>query len=173
MGNLLKVISFKKEGNKTPLAYEFKVDGSSSPFLITNSKSLLWVDAPNDKVRAGVRIKCNIKEFFMEILEEIIVVGLEANWGNVQSFDPTGIKTALNYLKGYEVGSLEVLVNPESRSSLEGLEVKITNTHWLPKNFAVFVPQDRDFLGFIGMVGEDFVSVVHNPSRGISVARLV
>ena len=173
MANLLKVVSFKNKNNRTPLAYEFQVDGSSSPFLITNSKSLLWVDAPNNTIRAGVRLKCNIKDFFLEVLEEIIAVGLEAEWGNVHSFDEDGITTACDYLKGYEVGAVEVLVNPESRNLLSGLGIKITNTHWLPKNYAVFVPQNRDFLGFIGLVGEDFVSVVHNPSRGLSVARLV
>lgn len=173
MANLLKIVSFNKDSKKTPLAYEFQVDGSSSPFLITNSKSLLWVNAPNNKIRAGVRLGCSVKEFFLEVLEEIIAVGLEAEWGNVHSFDQEGIATALDYLKGYDIGSVEVLVNPKSRSLLSNLGIKITNTHWLPQNYAVFVPQDRDFLGFIGLVGNDFVSVIHNPSRGVSVARLV
>lgn len=172
MANLLKVLQFKKT-KKTPLAYEFQVDGASAPFLITNSKSLLWVDAPNNVVRAGVRLNCKVRDFFLEVLEEVMAVGKQAEWGNVHSFDDKGISLALSYLQDYDVGSVEVLVNPESLSSLGKLGVKVTVANWLPKEYAVFVPENRDFLGFVGCVGEDFVSVVHNPSRGLSIARTI
>lgn len=51
MADLLKIIKFNNL-KKTPLMFEFKVKGELAPFLVTNSKSILWVDAPNDTVRA-------------------------------------------------------------------------------------------------------------------------
>ena len=169
MADLLKVIKFNSL-KKTPLLFEFKVNGELSPFLVTNSKSILWVDAPNDTVRAAVRIDTRVKDFFIEILDEISAVGHSASWGNIHDFSNEGVSNAIAYLQDYGVGSLEVLVHPNSASELN-IRVKVTNTHWLPENCAVVVPQDRDFLGFIGMIGKDFVGVIHNPSRGISIAR--
>ena len=171
MGDLLKVVKFNNL-KKTPLLFEFKVNGELSPVLVTNSKSILWVDATKNMVRAGVRVETRVKDFFMEILEEIMTVGSEAGWGNVHAFSSEGINQAITYVQEYDVGSLEVLVHPNSASKLD-VKVKITNTHWLPENCAVVVPQSRDFLGFVGMVGKNFVGVVHNPSRGISIARSV
>ena len=171
MADLLKIIKFNNL-KKTPLLFEFKVKGELSPFLVTNSKSILWVDAPNDTVRAAVRINTKVKDFFMEILEEIYTVGKEAEWGNVHDFSDEGLNHAISYLQDYDVGSVEVLMHPNSASILS-TRVKVTNTHWLPENCAVVVPKDRDFLGFIGMVGKNFVGVIHNPSRGISIARTV
>lgn len=169
MADLLKIIKFNNL-KKTPLLFEFKVKGELSPFLVTNSKSILWVDAPNDTVRAAVRINTRVKDFFVEILDEISTVGNSASWGNVHDFSDEGVAKAITYLQDYDVGSLEILIHPNSASEIN-TRVKVTNTHWLPENCAVVVPQDRDFLGFIGMVGTDFVGVIHNPSRGISIAR--
>lgn len=169
MADLLKIIKFNNL-KKTPLLFEFKVNGELSPVLVTNSRSLLWVDAKDNMVRAGVRLETRVKDFFMEILEEIMTVGSEASWGNTHEFSTDGVLQAITYVREYDVGALEVLVHPNSASKLD-VKVKITNTHWLPENCAVVVPQNRDFLGFVGMVGKNFVGVVHNPSRGISIAR--
>ena len=171
MTNLLKMLKFDNL-KRTPLLFEFKVDNELAPFLVTNSKSVLWVDAPNDMVRAGVRIKTTVKDFFMEILDEISTVGDEAEWGNIHEFSSVGVSNAIAYLKSYDVGAIEVLVHPTSAPKLK-IKSKITRTNWLPENYAVVVPQNRDFLGFIGMIGSDFVGVVHNPSRGLSIARSV
>lgn len=169
MADLLKIIKFNNL-KRNPLLFEFKVQGELSPFLVTNSKSILWVDAPNNTVRAGVRINTRVKDFFIEILEEISTVGKEADWGNIHDFSDEGIGKAISYLQDYDVGSVEILIHPNSSSQIK-TPIKVTNTHWLPENCAVVVPQDRDFLGFIGMVGKNFVGVIHNPSRGISIAR--
>lgn len=171
MADLLKIIKFNNL-KKTPLLFEFKVKGELAPFLVTNSKSILWVDAPNDTVRAGVRVNTRVKDFFMEVINELATVGDDAQWGNTHEFSPDGVREAISYLQGYEVGALEVLVHPNSASDID-VAVKVTNTHWLPEKCAVVVPQDRDFLGFIGLIGKDFVGVVHNPSRGLSIARSV
>lgn len=169
MADLLKIVKFNNL-KKTPLLFEFTVNGELSPVLVTNSKSILWVDATNNMVRAGVRVETRVKDFFLEILDEVITVGSEAGWGNVHTFSEEGIQQAITYVQGYDVGALEILVHPNSASKLK-TKTKITNTHWLPENCAVVVPQNRDFLGFIGMVGKNFVGVVHNPSRGLSIAR--
>ena len=169
MADLLKIVKFNNL-KKTPLLFEFSVNGELSPVLVTNSKSLLWVDATNNMVRAGVRIETRVKDFFIEIIDEIATVGSDAGWGNVHDFTNEGVSQAISYVQSYEVGALEILVHPNSASKLD-VPLKITNTHWLPENCAVVVPQNRDFLGFIGMVGKNFVGVVHNPSRGLSVAR--
>jgi hypothetical protein len=70
MADLLKVLKFQSL-KKNPLLFEFKVNGELAPFLVTNSKSILWVDAQNDVVRAGVRLNTHVKDFFMEILDEV------------------------------------------------------------------------------------------------------
>lgn len=171
MADLLKIIKFNNL-KKTPLMFEFKVKGELAPFLVTNSKSILWVDAPNDTVRAAVRVNTKVKDFFMEVINELAVVGDDAQWGNTHEFSTDGVRDAIAYLQGYDVGALEVLVHPNSASDIE-VSVKVTNTHWLPEKCAVVVPQDRDFLGFIGLIGKNFVGVVHNPSRGLSIARSV
>lgn len=171
MADLLKIVKFNNL-KKTPLLFEFKVKGELAPFLVTNSKSILWVDAPNDTVRAGVRVNTKVKDFFIEVIDELATVGNDAEWGNIHEFSSEGIEEAISYLQDYDVGALEVLVHPSSSPELK-VGVKVTNTHWLPEKCAVVVPQDRDFLGFIGLIGKDFVGVVHNPSRGLAIARSV
>lgn len=169
MADLLKVLKFQSL-KKNPLLFEFKVNGELAPFLVTNSKSILWVDAQNDVVRAGVRLNTHVKDFFMEILDEVTTVGSEAGWGNVHEFSKEGVMSAISYVEGYDVGDLEILVHPKSADKLD-VKLKVVNTHWLPENCAVVVPQNRDFIGFIGMIGKNFVGVIHNPSRGLSIAR--
>ena len=169
MADLLKVLKFQSL-KKNPLLFEFKVNGELAPFLVTNSKSILWVDAHNDVVRAGVRLNTRVKDFFMEILDEVIAVGSEASWGNVHEFSKEGIMSAISYVESYDVGTLEILVHPNSADKLD-VKLKVINTHWLPENCAVVVPQNRDCVGFIGMIGKNFVGVIHNPSRGLSIAR--
>ena len=56
MADLLKIVKFNNL-KKTPLLFEFTVNGELSPVLVTNSKSILWVDATNNMVRAGVRVE--------------------------------------------------------------------------------------------------------------------
>ena len=114
-------------------------------------------------VRAGV--SGTIKDFFLEILDELLSA-LRLVGGMFIRFRDE-VQQAIKMFKDM----MWVLNSCTSNSASKLKQTKITNTHWLPENCAVVVPQNRDFLGFIGMVGKNFVGVVHNPSRGLSIAR--
>ena len=174
MAHLLKLVKFDKV-KPNILACEFQANKEATPFLVSTSKSLLWINkAPNNVVRAAVRPKTKIHDFYLEILEEITTVGQECLWGNVQPFTKEGFTKAIAYVQSYDL-EVECLLTKQDKEEvsqlLKGTDISYSICNWLPKRCVLIVPKDRSYLGFIGVMATGFVSVIQNPSRGIAIVR--
>ena len=169
---------FKK--NAVPLAMEFPVDPVGAPYLVSSTTSLLWIGEPvrSNFVRAAIRR--DVKEdssFFLEVLEEVANTGMEAKWGNVHPLTKEGVIAAVEHVQSYGMEDVEILSPPSDSDSLfpkdtEFNGIPIRRSVWVPDDYRVVVPTDRDFVGFIGRIGSSsIVSVIHNPSRGMGIAK--
>lgn len=169
--------------NAVPVGLEFQVDLVTAPYLVTSSTAFVWVPkaATTNTVKAAVRTNATtLGDLYRQIVEEVVEKGLELQWDNVHPNTPEGVLATVNHLRYYEFKGVELLASVEtldehqgSWADVEGLaEVPVTAVTWLPKGWVVAVPSDRSFVGFVSLVGPgSLVSVVHNPSRGIAVAR--
>lgn len=163
---------------------EFPVNPETAPFLVTSTEALLWtMEAfPGDIVRAAIRQKATKEDVFREAFESIAVMGKEAEWGNSHPFTEAGFTAALGHVLGYDLDDLEFLA-PMVREKdhklgaykrpkwMSSLSLPPKPTSWLPDDGAIIVPKNREFVGFIGLVGTGVVAVIHNASRGIGVLR--
>jgi len=175
MAHLLKLVRFDKV-KPSILACEFQANNEATPFLVSTSKSLLWInEAPSNVVRAAVRPKTKVQDFYKEVIQEIAEVGSDCSWGNVQPLNKVGVQNALDYVASYELGEIECLLHPQDKEKisemLSGSDIPYSLCKWMPKGHMVVVPKDRSFLGFVGVLATGFVSVIQNPSRGIAIVR--
>jgi len=162
-----------------PVMVEFPVNTETAPYLVSTSQGLLWVREPlaNQVVRAAVR---HIKEeglFFREVLDEIIGMGQEAEWGNVSRGTQRGVNQAIEYVRSYDLPDVELLAAPKELDQiLPGLDefggCPVHRVDWLLGDMVVAVPADRSYVGFFSRFGSSrAISVIHNPSRGVGVAK--
>ena len=177
MSHLLHIVKFNKvKPSIKPLAFEFSASNEATPFLVSSSKSLLWInEAPANVVRAAVRTKTRVQNFYSEVIQEVEDVGRSCNWGNVHPFTKQGILQAVSHVQFYEVGEVECLVHPNTKEKLSkvlvGSDLAYSLCSWLSEGCVVIVPKDRAFLGFVGIMSAGFVSVIQNPSRGMAIVR--
>ncbi len=157
------------------LALPFKVSPNTAPYLVSGAKTpVVWLEeAPTGILRAGIRSPIGINN---DIIDAITLRGLQSEWGNVQDFTADGITACVKYLKdmGFKDDELDFLVAPgTSFECSEDLEnIPIIEADWMKEKSLIVVPRDRSYLGFIGNYPpDDIVAVVHNPSRGIAIAR--
>lgn len=168
----------------TPAILEFPVNKATAPFLVSSSRSTIWINrSKNGKVRAAVRNAEAYGNYFSEVVEAVSEMGIMAEWGNVHPFTKEGVKAAIDHVRFYEIPDLEILASPDNDWTKvdETLEdntpmlmmfgVPVQYAAWMPPNCIVVVPKDRHFVGFLYGIGERMVSVVHNASRGLAVAR--
>ncbi|MDB4278183.1 hypothetical protein N9917_01135 [Deltaproteobacteria bacterium] len=190
MGSLLRVVDFgsiNRQKNVVTLIMEFQINPDCAPFLVSSTKSLVWVSKfRNDVVRAAVRRGVpSIGHYFMEVVFSIAAMGEETEWGNVHPLTRKGIEASVEHLKYFDIEEVELLVSESGyekdiakawRGKDEDGEPLILGTPfsmcaWLEPGYVVAVPSDRDFLGFLGWGNERMISLVHNAARGMAVAR--
>ncbi len=167
MADLLKKVVLGTKG-KTPLMLEFPVNPETSPFLVTaaGKSKLVWIPNSNGTVKAGVR-KNDLETLNLDITREVALVGLSHQWGNVHPLTSEGLEKAVEHLKFYGIENVEVLVGGSGLPFIT--EHSVAECSWLHGSCAVVVPKDRDFVGIFASVGNGFLALVHNPSRGIAV----
>ena len=178
MSHLLHVVKVAsvalQKKNVVPLLMEFEVNPVTSPFLVTSTTSLLWVEEafPGDVVRVAVRkgVK-DVGVLYREILEAVKKRGQTEDWGNVSPGTPDGVKAAIEYVKSYDIEKVEILARPKSGLTHKTFGAEIKPTSWLPEGCFVVVPKDRLYLGRVSMFGRGtFLAVLHNPARGLALA---
>lgn len=175
---LLEIVSFDntvrqtKKGATTPLLMEFSVNSELAPFLVSSPRSVRWVEKTSQtgNVRAAIRDREGLER---DIVAAVVERGQEAEWGNIHPLTEEGVNACVEHLEYYELGHLELLINPET--DVEDVEFpEHLGQHyasWVPVDAVVVVPIDRAFLGTMGTLGrQKTVAVVHNASRGIAVA---
>ena len=175
MSHLLKLVKFDKvKPSIQPLAFEFQANNEATPFLVSTSKSLLWItEAPKNVVRAAVRPKTKIQDFYVEVIQEVKEVGQECSWGNSHSFCKEGVLSAASYVNSYGVGEVVCLLSSSTKEKatfLQGTGLEFSICNWLSQDFIAVVPKDRSLLGFVGVMNSGFVSVIQNPSRCLAFA---
>ena len=159
---LLASISLSESSSKgVPLLVEIPVHDDTAPFLITSTKSLLWINQSfNGVVRSAVRSsnwKTESNQFQLDVVRSVRDQSLRCKWGNVLPNTPKGISQAEEYLRSYEMPVFELLTHSET-------------TSWVPDGSALLVPKDRLYLGVVAFITPDAYTVVlHNPSRGMVV----
>ena len=175
--NLLEVVNFDDtiknthKGRMTPQLLEFQVNADLAPFLVSSTRSVMWIDkaGTQDQVRAAVRDRRGLES---EIIVAIAEMGARARWGNVQPLTTAGIRQLRDHLAFYELKDVECLVAPDT--SLEGVDFKDLNVieaPWVPLDAVVMIPVDRGYVGTLGTLGQNkALALVHNASRGVGVA---
>ena len=174
---LLEVVNFEdtvkttRQGRVTPQMMEFQVNPELAPFLVSSTRSVVWVEqaGSQEQVRAAVRSRRGLEA---DLVIAIAEMGSRAEWGNVQPLTTAGIKACVNHLNFYGLEQVECLVAPDT--DLEGVDFKslpVRQATWLPLDAAVVVPVDRGFVGTLGTLGQHkALALVHNASRGVGIA---
>jgi len=127
-------------------------------------------------ITAAVRLDTLPDQFFLDVVETLLVAGRDQNWGTVHPVTHDGILAAVTHVEEYELGEIEILV-PTGSSGQEPLFAAMGEfdypqrpCSWLPGDMAVVVPKDRGFVGSVYRVtGKDIVGLVHNAARGIAI----
>ena len=150
--SLLTIVAMPKP-ERPPLMLELQVPSKEcAPFLVSSTRSLLWVEASDSGVRAGVR-QCSPSDLFFDLVEKVADKGESEGWGNVVS----SVEEGEEHLRYYGLDP-EILLAPQ--------------VPWLPAGWAVVVPKDRDYLGSVYDFGEGFVAaLIHNAARGMAIVR--
>ncbi len=191
MSNLLQVVQMQSQvmqkKSVLPVMVEFLVNPDCAPFLVSGSREMLWVDEahPGNLVKAAPRRNTIPGDLFLEVVEAVAERGVKDGWGNVHPFTQQGVSAAIDYVRSFDLDNLEILVprvrdeknqdgafqRPDWLCSGEfGMHVRPTG--WLPDDYVVVVPRDREFVGVIGHLATKIVLVVvHNAARGIAIAR--
>ena len=172
MADLLQKMPMATISNKkVPFMIEIPVSAESAPFLVTGTKKLLWIEATRTgTIRSAVRTGVFKEDLFEDVVKEVAKLGVTRKWANGFPFTARGLKQAIAYVTLYGIEKVEIL----SRETMGELEVPkgvtVIPAPWMPLGRAVVVPEDRAYLGLVGVLGEShWTAVVHNPSRGMAV----
>lgn len=162
----------RMKGGDIPLALPFSVNPETAPYLVSGAKQpTVWVpQSPKGKIHAAIR---DAEGFDKEVLDAVTSMGLQLEWGNVHPLTVEGIQACVKHLADFDFENIELLVRDDLEVELpEDLQDKVVLAEWLPEKCVVVVPKDRSYLGWIGTVlPGKIVSVVHNASRAMAVAR--
>jgi len=183
-----------------PLMLEFNVTEETAPYLVSSSSSVMWVTEahPGPVVKAAVR-EVRLGEFFREIVDAVVAMGRQQEWGNIHDLTLDGLRTAIEHVAFYDLEPLELLIprthparsEPDSedeeeprgvspaglmpselRPLIEQVGLPFRPSVWVPDGTVVVVPKDRTFVGVVSQVTpRKIAGVVHNAARGIGVAQ--
>jgi hypothetical protein len=166
--NLLSIVHYAS-GRRPFMLDGVPVPAESGPFLVTSSKSLLWVERAfgDGFLRLGVR-QATTGDLFRSMVESIASEGITREWGNVLPTTSEGVLEGLSYLHYYDLQDPTLLYGSEFDISVAP-EITRSPADWMPPTWAVLVPS-REYVGTAFLFGDGHVgAVVHNPSRGIVV----
>ena len=170
--NLLVVVPLHHK--KTPIMLDrvpASADPDAGPFLVTSSRSLIWVTKAfgDGFLRLAIR-DTDTDTLYREITESVAREGLEKGWGNVHPATKEGILEGMGHLSYYGFSEFTLLYGEDFDISLCP-SMDRSPASWLPGSWAVIIP-DRDYVGVAYKFGGDKVgALVHNPSRGIVVIK--
>jgi len=114
--------ALKKRTNQ-PLYLEFGVSEETAPYLVTSTTSLMWINEPHPgpSVKAAIRT-VGLGEFFREVIEQVVLMGTQMQWGNVHPLTLEGIKAAIDHVEFYELGPVELLIPRANKGEDPALE---------------------------------------------------
>ncbi len=148
-----------------------EADGAG-PFLITSSKSLMWVERAfrGGFLRVAVR-QSNADDLFRDLVERIASEGVRREWGNVHPDSKDGVLSALAHLSYYGLSDPILLYGEDFDISVAS-DLPRAPADWLPPSWGVIIPSDREFVGTAFLFREGNVgAVVHNAPRGVVILK--
>lgn len=189
MSNLLHVLRLKPQKKSSiPLMVEVPVNPELAPFLVSSTTGVMWIEEahPGDIIKAAVRKILSPAEVFAEIIQAVAKRGAEEQWGNVHPFTQEGVQAAIHHLEFYGLEDVELLVartrgdehkeGPHMRPEwlrTETFSVPLRPSSWVPEGWVVALPVERNFVGTLAHFSpHQIVLAVHNPSRGLALARV-
>jgi len=175
--NLLEVVNFDdtikstRRGRVQPQMMEFQVNPELAPFLVSSTRSVIWVEkaGSQEQVRAAIRARRGLEA---ELVGAIAELGSRADWGNIQPLTTVGVKACVDHLRFYGLEQVEVLVAPDTDvSEVDFNKLNVIEASWVPLDAVVIVPVDRGFVGTLGTLGQHKgLALIHNASRGVGIA---
>lgn len=173
--NLLNVVrtdSFGPRKGGVPLLVEFQVNPETAPFLVSSSRSFTWVTPKANRIRSAVRTldSGGTEDVFRQLINIVADTGASGQWGNVHPYTPVGFDAARGHLSYYDLVDVEVVAHPDTDVAPLELDFAL-RAPWVPVGWAVVLPTDRDFVGFVVVSGDRYIVVAHNPSRAVAVVR--
>ena len=175
--NLLEIVNFDdtikqtRRGRIQPQMMEFQVNPELAPFLVSSTRSVMWVDkaGTSENVRAAIRARRGLEA---ELVGAIADMGTRVEWGNIHPLTTMGVKACADHLQFYGLDQIEVLVAPDT--DIEGVDfkkLKVIEAKWMPLDAVALVPVDRGFVGTLGTLGtQKALALIHNASRGVGIA---
>jgi len=162
----------KREG--IPLYWEVSVNPKTSPFLITSSRSLMWIEHETDRVRMAVR------DVPVEALSQEILIAIEEkseaeSWETIFPKTKEGILEAINW-----VGANTPGLKPTVFSSLEGVDQSFLQSFsgeviphpGVPSGRLVALPMGGEFIGSIIDLGKGKkAALFYNLQYGVAIIR--
>lgn len=167
--SLVQIIDVKTD--RVPLMIELSVDPTIAPYLVTTTKSFLWLLQPlrDNKLRVAIR-KESLDQLFGEVVQNIYEMGVENSWENSYSLSKEGLQKAISYLQYYGIKEIDILCGESDPLSLGSHFGKhsVVKVSWLSDCY-VAIPKDRSYFGSLTDFGSDnYAILIHNPSRGIA-----
>lgn len=186
MSNLLQIVRVKPDAmtkkGVTPLILEFTVDPQTAPYLVSSTSGVVWIEAPHQGentpiIKAAVRKGVPPGNLFWEAAQAIYARSLDAQWGSVHPFTSQGVEAAIEYVEGYDLGQVDILVSPTTPDKKrpfwlleKNIGHRVRSSSWVPENCALVVPTDRQFVGMLVHLSPTATAMaVHNPSRGFAI----
>ena len=180
--DLLKMYTMPGKSVKIPVAMQIDVHPETGPFLVSSSKTLLWLSPKHPAVHACFRPITSTADLFDEIIQSVCEMSVQSEWGNVHPLTTHGLAAAIAHVLSYDIPSPEILAHPDTDwgdvglSESEGamryfLGCPVVDTLWVDPQQVVIVPQERAFVGILILSGGLGLCVLHNASRGIAVCQ--
>jgi hypothetical protein len=118
--------------------------------------------------------------FYLEVIQAVAAMGVQAEWGNVHPLTEEGIHLAEEHVASYGMDDLCLLIpSPVVEQSPKELPLKDIALDmgllpqpcsWLLPGCAVVVPKNREFVGMLGLLGrQGSMGLIHNASRAIGI----
>lgn len=143
----------------------------NSPYLVSSTKDLIWIDTTRTKsrLRSAWRVIEDFDVFYAQVVSKIYDHAKKNLWGNINDFSEEGLNKGFDYLRSYEFTDLEVFTSTEASFLKESEKIKITKVSYLPNNFFLITPQDKEFTGILmSNLREQHNLIVHNAARGFA-----
>lgn len=158
-------------GLRAPELMEFEVNPEQTPFLISSTKSVLWMDElfAGNRIRAAVRDRQGIE---IDILKAIAIRGHQEGWKNIQPLTSKGIYRCVEHLQAHNLTDNEALLSPQTDiSDVECGSLPLVRASWVPVGAVVVLPKERRFVGTLGTFGKDrALALAYNADRCIALA---
>lgn len=143
----------------------------NSPYLVSSTKDLVWIDTTRTKarLRSAWRTIEDFDVFYAQVVSKIYEAAKENLWGNINELSEEGLIKSFDYLKSYDFTEFEVYTSTEIPFLKESEKVKVTKISYLPENFLLITPQDKECTGILmSNLRDQHNLIVHNAARGFA-----